>query len=106
MFKLVDAGDDDIHGRTLVVMISVVDSRREILLSPLGTNVWSGQMVQGLNASAITWSLAKQVYGLNGPYYIIPFGLLIGIIPTSVQWLVWKARTNTFYADCPCQSPN
>jgi hypothetical protein len=79
-------------------MISIVDSRREILLNPLGTNVWSGQIVQGLNSSAVTWSLARQVYGFKGPYYIIPLGILIGIIPTAVQWLVWKAR-NMFYRD-------
>ena len=50
-------------------MISVVNSQREILLSPTGTNVWSGQVPQGLNSAAVTWSLAKQLYGFDGPYW-------------------------------------
>jgi hypothetical protein len=66
-----------------VVMNSVVSSQREILLSPTGTNVWSGdstyrsqclsspniallsplsgQTVQSLNSHAITWALAKDL---------------------------------------------
>jgi len=73
-------------------MISVVDSQREILLSPTGTNVWSGQVPQGLNSAAVTWSLAKQLYGFNGPYWIIPMSLVIGMVPTTIQWLIHKVR--------------
>jgi OPT family oligopeptide transporter len=73
-----------------VVMISVVDAQREILLSPTGTNIWSGQVPQSLNSAAVTWSLAKQLYGFNGPYWIIPMSLLIGTVPTFIQWLIWK----------------
>lgn len=73
-----------------VVMISIVDAQREILLSPLGTNVWSGQGVQSLNSAAVTWSLSKELYGINGPYFVIPMSLLIGIVPTFLQWLVAK----------------
>jgi len=75
-------------------MISVVDSQREILLSPTGTNVWSGQVPQGLNSAAVTWSLAKQLYGFNGPYWIIPMSLLIGMVPTTIQWLIHKVRVS------------
>ncbi|GLB42182.1 putative peptide transporter MTD1 [Lyophyllum shimeji] len=71
-----------------VVMISVVDARREVLLSPHGTNVWSGQVPQSLNSQAVTWSLAKQLYGRNGPYFIIPLSLVIGMVPTTIQWLI------------------
>jgi hypothetical protein len=73
-----------------VVMISVVTAQREVLLSPTGTNIWSGQAVQSLNSAAVTWSLAKQLYGRGGPYFIIPLSLLIGMIPTFIQWLIWK----------------
>jgi len=73
-----------------VVMVSVVDAQREILLSPTGTNVWSGQTTQSLNSAAVTWSLAKQLYGFNGPYWIIPLSLIIGMVPTFLQWLIWK----------------
>ncbi|KAH9482632.1 Oligopeptide transporter 2 [Psilocybe cubensis] len=73
-----------------VVMVSVVDAQREILLSPTGTNVWSGQYPQSLNSAAVTWSLAKELYGFNGPYWIIPMSLVIGMVPTAIQWLINK----------------
>ncbi|KAL0960200.1 hypothetical protein HGRIS_011834 [Hohenbuehelia grisea] len=73
-----------------VVMVSVVDSQRAVLLSPTGTNVWSGQTTQSLNSAAVTWSLAKQLYGFNGPYWIIPLSLVIGMVPTFIQWLIAK----------------
>ncbi|KAL0580004.1 hypothetical protein V5O48_002007 [Marasmius crinis-equi] len=71
-----------------IVMITVVESQREVLLNPLGTNVWSGQTIQNLNSAAVTWSLAKQLYGPHGPYLIVPLGLVIGILPTTIQWLI------------------
>ncbi|KAG6812896.1 hypothetical protein H0H92_015631 [Tricholoma furcatifolium] len=73
-----------------VVMVSVVDAQREILLQPQGSNVWSGQVTQTLNSAAVTWSLAKELYGRNGPYLVIPLGLVIGMIPTTIQWLIWR----------------
>ncbi|KAI0737996.1 oligopeptide transporter [Daedaleopsis nitida] len=73
-----------------VVMISVVDAQRDILLDPRGTNVWSGQYVQSLNSAAVTWSLAKQLYGPHGPYICIPLGLLFGVVPTAIQWAIAK----------------
>ncbi|KAF9460047.1 oligopeptide transporter [Collybia nuda] len=71
-----------------VVMISVVEAQREVLLNPIGTNVWSGQVPQSLNSAAVTWSLAKQLYGIDGPYVAIPMSLLFGMIPTFIQWLI------------------
>ncbi|KAF5311075.1 hypothetical protein D9619_007886 [Psilocybe cf. subviscida] len=73
-----------------VVMISVVDAQRDILLDPVGTNVWSGQVPQSLNSAAVTWSLAKELYGFNGPYWIVPMSLVIGMAPTFLQWLINK----------------
>jgi len=73
-----------------IVMISIVDAQREILLDPSGTNVWSGQVPQGLNSAAVTWSLAKELYGPSGPYFVIPMSLIIGVVPTFIQWLIWK----------------
>lgn len=71
-------------------MVSIVTAQREILLSPTGSNVWSGQVVQSLNSQAVTWSMAKQVYGLSGAYYMIPFALVIGIFPTTIQYFLCK----------------
>ncbi|PCH44332.1 peptide transporter MTD1 [Wolfiporia cocos MD-104 SS10] len=76
------------------VMVSIVDAQREILTSPLGTNVWSGQYVQSLNSAAITWSLAKELYGPNGPYIWVPLSLLFGMVPTFLQWLISKRWTH------------
>ncbi|KAJ2920656.1 hypothetical protein H1R20_g16438, partial [Candolleomyces eurysporus] len=79
-----------IWGALIVVMISVVTAQREVLLSPTGTNVWSGQAVQSLNSAAVTWSLAKHLYGFHGPYWIIPLSLLLGMVPTFIQWLIHR----------------
>ncbi|KAH9972971.1 oligopeptide transporter [Lactifluus volemus] len=73
-----------------VVMISVTGAQRDHLLDPIGSNVWSGQVVQGLNSEAVTWSLAKQLYGPPGPYFVIPMGLFIGFAGTAVHWLIHK----------------
>lgn len=73
-----------------VVMISIVNAQQAVLVSPNGTNVWSGQLVQTLNSDAVTWSLARELYGPGGPYFIVPLSLLIGIVPTVIQWLVAK----------------
>ncbi|KAK2461189.1 hypothetical protein APHAL10511_006716 [Amanita phalloides] len=73
-----------------VVMVSIVSARREVLLEPVGTNVWSGQYTQELNSAAVTWSMAKALFGRDGRYFIIPMSLLIGMCPTFIQWLIWK----------------
>jgi hypothetical protein len=73
-------------------MVSVVDAQREILLDPIGTNIWSGQVPQSLNSAAVTWSLAKELYGPKGPYFVIPMSLLIGVVPTALQWFISKVR--------------
>lgn len=73
-----------------VVMVSIVNAQRTILIDPNGTNVWSGQVVQLLNTDAITWSLAKELYGPGGRYFIVPLSLLIGVVPTVIQWFVAK----------------
>ncbi|KAH7340612.1 oligopeptide transporter [Rhizoctonia solani] len=72
------------------VMASITSSRREVLLNPIGTNVWSGATVQSLNSAAVTWSLAGELYGLHGPYKWVPIGLGLGMIPTTVQYFIWK----------------
>lgn len=78
----------------LVIMNSVVDAQREILLDPIGSNVWSGQQTQALNSAAVTWSLAKELYGFTGPYWVIPMSLLFGMIPTLLQWLIHKVSNS------------
>ena len=69
-------------------MVLIVNSQQDTLLSPTGTNVWSGQVVQTLNSDAVMWSLAKELYGPGQPYFIIPLSVLIGIVMTVLQWLL------------------
>lgn len=73
-----------------VVMVSITGSQRELLLDPTGNNIWSGLQIQSLNSHAITWSLAKQLYGPSGPYFVVPLGIFIGFAATSVHWLINK----------------
>lgn len=77
-------------------MISITGAQRELLLSPTGNNVWTGQDVQFLNSQAITWSLAKELYGPSGPYFVIPMGIFIGFAATFVHWLVNKVKAGEY----------
>jgi OPT oligopeptide transporter protein len=80
----------------VVVMISITGAQRDILLNPIGNQVWSGQVVQSLNSVAITWSLAKELYGPSGPYFVIPMGILIGFAATFVHWLIHKVKASEY----------
>ncbi|KAH9062283.1 oligopeptide transporter [Lactarius vividus] len=73
-----------------VVMVSITGAQRNILLDPTGNNIWSGKTVQSINSDAITWSLAKELYGPSGPYFIIPLAIFIGFALTVIHWLINK----------------
>ncbi|KAI0691079.1 OPT oligopeptide transporter [Cerioporus squamosus] len=85
-----------------VVMQSVIDGNREILLDVQGTNVWSGQQVQSYNSQAITWGgLSKPLYAPGARYGFIPFMLLAGLavpIPFYLAHRFWpKAGFNMVF---------
>lgn len=74
-----------------VIMQDVVSNERTILLSNEGNRVWSGQQVQSYNANAILWgALGKEIFGVNGPYFIVPLGIVIGLGLPVIPWLLWK----------------
>lgn len=73
-----------------IVMVSIVSSHESALLNPDGKSIWSGEATQEVNNTAITWSLAKELYGLHGPYFIAVISLLFGMVATIIQWLVSK----------------
>ena len=52
----------------IAMMVSIVNSQRDALLSQSGMNVWSGQVIQALNSDAVVSSLAKELYGPGGPW--------------------------------------
>lgn len=86
-------------------MISITGAQRDLLLNPTGNNVWSGQTVQSLNSNAITWSLAKELYGPSGPYFIIPMGIFIGFAATVVHWLINKVKAEVYRVLCSVLTP-
>ena len=73
-------------------MAVITGSQRKLLLETNGNNVWSGLNVQFLNSNAITWSLARQLYGPSGPYFVIPLGISIGFGTVFLHWLVFKVN--------------
>ncbi|SRR6266403_6300193 len=76
-------------------MVSITGAQRELLLDPTGNNVWSGLQIQSLNSHAITWSLARQLYGPSGRYFVIPIGIFIGFGATFVHWFINKVNEQT-----------
>jgi len=78
------------------VMASITTAQKEILLDPLGTNVWSGITLQSLNSAAVTWSLAGRVYGIHSLYKWVPIGLVLGTIPTTIQYFIYKKYPRIF----------
>ncbi|KAH6661498.1 oligopeptide transporter 8 [Plectosphaerella plurivora] len=80
-----------------VIMNTITKNQREILLDPLGNQVWSGRKIQSLNTTAVTWSMAKYVYGFkNGGYGIVPLSMLIGACIPVILWLIHK-KYKTIY---------
>jgi hypothetical protein len=73
-------------GLNYVVMTSIVTNKREILLNPEGNSIWSGSLIQSLNTQAVTWALAKQVYGVHSRYFLVPLGLIIGLALPFLHW--------------------
>nr|XP_031859812.1 uncharacterized protein CI109_004660 [Kwoniella shandongensis]KAA5526884.1 hypothetical protein CI109_004660 [Kwoniella shandongensis] len=60
------------------VMISIVNSKRELLVDTNGDYAWSGQQFQSMNTQATAWALAKYLYSVGTPYVLVPVGLGIG----------------------------
>lgn len=74
-----------------VIMQTVVNNERTILLSNEGTRVWSGQQIQSFNANAVLWgALGKEIYGPNGPYFIVPLGIVIGLALPLIPWYLYR----------------
>ncbi|KAI1399216.1 putative OPT peptide transporter Mtd1 [Hypoxylon fuscum] len=77
-------------GLNYVVMTTIVNNQREILLDPEGNNVWSGSTVQSYNSQAVTWALAKEMYGVAGRYFIVPLGIVVGLALPILHWSMIK----------------
>lgn len=63
-----------------VVMISIVNQHRDLLLNSNGNYAWSGASFQALNNQATTWALASDLYAAGGRYILVPIGLSLGFV--------------------------
>ncbi|EJD50718.1 oligopeptide transporter [Auricularia subglabra TFB-10046 SS5] len=68
--------------------VVITTHKKEILVDPIGDNVWSGFGYQGANSDAITWSLASRVYGIDSMYRWVPLGIAIGALAVVLQWMI------------------
>ncbi|KII92275.1 hypothetical protein PLICRDRAFT_50693 [Plicaturopsis crispa FD-325 SS-3] len=85
-----------------ILMNSIIDNQREILLSVEGTNIWSGQQPQQYNSQAVAWGgLSHELFASGARYQWVPWAYLIGIIIPVPFWLVhryWpKLRADYLY---------
>lgn len=85
-----------------VLMNSIVDNQREILLSIQGTNIWSGQQPQQYNSQAIAWGgLSHELFSAGQRYQWVPWAYLVGLfvpIPFWVAHRFWpKLRFDYLY---------
>ncbi|KAI8072450.1 OPT oligopeptide transporter protein-domain-containing protein [Gongronella butleri] len=64
-----------------IVNISIINSKRDILLDQKGgNNIWSGAGAQTINSAAITWGGIGPIrmFGLDTPYSIVLWAFIIG----------------------------
>ncbi|KAI0089664.1 OPT oligopeptide transporter [Irpex rosettiformis] len=74
-----------------LIMRTVIDSHRDILLDVQGSNVWSGQQVQSYNSDAIAWgALGKPLYATGTRYGFVPYMLLAGLGFPIIPWLLHR----------------
>ncbi|KAH7929731.1 OPT oligopeptide transporter [Leucogyrophana mollusca] len=90
-----------------VLMNSIIDSQREILLSIQGTNIWSGQQPQQYNSQAIAWGgLAHQLFSVGQRYQWVPWSYIVGLFAPVPFWIVhryWpKLRADYYYTPIIC----
>ena len=72
------------------IMTVIVTSKKEELLDSGSTTTWSGLQMANLNTQAVTWALAKELYGYKSPYFIVPMSLLIGLGLPILHYLANK----------------
>ncbi|KAG1905875.1 OPT oligopeptide transporter protein-domain-containing protein [Suillus fuscotomentosus] len=74
-----------------MLMNSIIDSQREILLSVQGTNIWSGQQPQSYNSQAIAWGgLAHELFSYGQRYQWVPLSYLIGLVAPLPFWIIHR----------------
>lgn len=76
-----------------LLMNSIIDNQREILLSVQGTNIWSGQQPQSYNSQAIAWGgLARELFSYGQRYQWVPLSYLVGMVAPLPFWIIHRYR--------------
>ncbi|VDC00489.1 unnamed protein product [Peniophora sp. CBMAI 1063] len=90
-----------------VLMNSIIDNQRDILLSVEGTNIWSGQQPQQYNSQAIAWGgLAHELFASGQRYQWVAWAYVIGLFVPVPFWVAYKfwprLRTDYLYTPVIC----
>ncbi|KAI0030545.1 OPT oligopeptide transporter protein-domain-containing protein [Vararia minispora EC-137] len=90
-----------------VLMNSIIDNQREILLSVEGTNIWSGQQPQQYNSQAIAWGgLAHELFASGKRYQWVSWAYVVGLFVPVPFWIVhrfWpRLRADYLYTPVIC----
>ncbi|KAG2134261.1 OPT oligopeptide transporter protein-domain-containing protein [Suillus cothurnatus] len=85
-----------------IMMNSIIDNQREILLSVQGTNIWSGQQPQMYNSQAIAWGgLSYELFSAGQRYQWVPWAYVVGLFVPVPFWVIhryWpKLRADYLY---------
>lgn len=74
-----------------IMMNSIIDNQREILLSIQGTNIWSGQQPQQYNSQAIAWGgLSHELFSAGQRYQWVPWAYVVGLFIPVPFWVLHK----------------
>lgn len=74
------------------VMISIVNSNRELLVDGNGNSSWSGATMQSYNTNAASWALAGYLYKAGATYAMVPVGLAIGAGLVVIHRIIYQVR--------------
>jgi OPT family oligopeptide transporter len=79
-----------------IVNVSITQSKREILLDPIGNQFWNGATPQTINSAAITWGAIGPIamFGPDTQYYIILWAFIIGLALPIPGYLLHKKFPN------------
>ncbi|KDQ57535.1 hypothetical protein JAAARDRAFT_130586 [Jaapia argillacea MUCL 33604] len=90
-----------------ILMNSIINNQRPILLSVEGTNIWSGQQPQQYNSQAIAWGgLSHELFAIGKRYDWVAWAYVVGLVVPVPFWLVHryfpKLRMDYLYTPVIC----
>ncbi|KAI0268601.1 OPT oligopeptide transporter [Gloeopeniophorella convolvens] len=74
-----------------IMMNSIIDNQREILLSVEGTNIWSGQQPQQYNSQSVAWGgLSHELFAHGKRYQWVAWSYVLGLFVPVPFWIIHK----------------